>query len=141
MATPASAEKRPKWKTIAYWVTTILGPFSFIVGGTLFLTGGEQPVSQFTHLGLPLYLLKILGFWKIAGAIVSVLPGLPRLKEWVYAGFFFELTGAAAVHIAVGDPAFADGPSAFGPALLFLVIVMISYVLRPPSRRLPGPVL
>lgn len=124
---------REKLRTIAYWLTTILGPASFVVGGTLFLSQGEQQVATLAHLGYPAYALYILGLWKMLGAVAVVVPGLPRLKEWAYAGFFFELTGAAASHAFVGDGA---GP-VLAP-LAFLALVMASWALRPASRRLPG---
>lgn len=127
-----------KVKTILYWLTTILGPASFCIGGYFNLTGAEQPVSQMQHLGFPIWFTTIIGFWKLAGAIVCVLPGLALLKEWAYAGFFFNLTGAAAVHYFAGDPWFSDGPAMIFPPLMFLVIVMASWALRPSSRRLPG---
>lgn len=122
--------KRQKLRTIAYWVTTILGPASFVIGGTLFLAGAEQPSTALASLGYPPYLLKILGVWKILGAVASVAPGLPRLKEWMYAGFFFELTGAAASHALAGH--------SIGKVLEpvpFLVLVAASWALRPASRR------
>ena len=57
------------------------------------LVAGPSVVGVVTHLGYPVYILTILGVWKTLGAIVIVVPGLPRLKEWAYAGIFFELTG------------------------------------------------
>lgn len=124
---------KQKVKSIAYWITTVLGPTSFAIGGTLFLLRHEQPLAQLSALGLPPYMLTILGFWKLAGAIVITLPGLPLVKEWAYAGFFFHLTGAAASHFFNGDPI----TSALQP-LLFLVFVIASWALRPDSRKLPG---
>ncbi len=118
-------------RTIAYWVTTLLGPASFVVGGTLFLSQGGDQVAILAHLGYPAYLLYILGFWKWLGAIITVVPGLPLLKEWAYAGFFFDLTGAAASHAFAGD-----GLSAIVQPLVFLALVMASWALRPASRRL-----
>jgi len=120
-------------KNIAYWTTTVLGPASFVIGGVLFLAHAEQPSTALAELGYQPYLLKILGVWKIGGAVVSVLPGLPRLKEWMYAGFFFELTGAAASHALAGH--------SIGKVLepvVFLGFVLASWALRPPSRRMPG---
>jgi len=38
-------------KSVAYWVTTIFGPASFVIGGVLNLTQTEQVVSTMTHLG------------------------------------------------------------------------------------------
>jgi DoxX-like family len=54
-----------------------------------------------THLGYPPYF--ILGVWKLLGGLVILLPALPLLKEWAYAGMIFDLTGATASHLAMGD--------------------------------------
>ena len=118
-------------KTIAYWVTTIFGPASFIVGGFLFLTRNEQITTTLSHLGYPSYFASILGFWKVLGAIAVVIPGFPRLKEWAYAGFFFDLTSAAASRIFVGD-SIGDILAPIG----FLALVVASWALRPESRKL-----
>jgi hypothetical protein len=54
-------------------------------------------------LGYPVYFLTILGVWKVLSAPALLAPRLPRLKEWAYAGIFFDLTGAAASHAFSGD--------------------------------------
>ncbi|MFD3767415.1 MULTISPECIES: DoxX family protein [Paenibacillus] len=36
-----------------------------------------------TDIGFPLYVTNILGAWKLLGGIAIIMPGLPRLKEWV----------------------------------------------------------
>jgi uncharacterized membrane protein YphA (DoxX/SURF4 family) len=95
------------------------------------LSQSEQVAETMHHLGYPLYFASILGFWKLAGAIAIVAPGFPRLKEWAYAGFFFNLTAAAASQAAVGGSA-AD---VIAP-LMFLALVMASWALRPSSRKL-----
>ena len=118
-------------RTIAFWATTIFGPTSFVIGGVIGLLGGEQVAAGVQHLGYPMYFASILGFWKLAGAIVITAPGLPRLKEWAYAGFLFDLTAAAASHAAVGD-----GAAEIVTPLVFLALVAASYLLRPESRRL-----
>jgi hypothetical protein len=132
-ATPnlAPAAKARTARSIAYWVTTLLGPTSFVIGGVLHLRGGEQVVAGLQHLGYPLYFATILGVWKILGAVVLTVPGLPRLKEWAYAGLFFDLTAAAASHAFSGDRT-----SEIIAPLIFLVLVMASWALRPESRRL-----
>ena len=73
----------------------------------------------------------MLGTWKLLGAIAIVVPGFPRLKEWAYAGFFFDLTAAAVSRAAVGDSA-ADVVA----PLVFLALVIASWALRPASRTL-----
>lgn len=120
-------------KTVAYWTTTIL--VAFFIGG-----GGVSQVIQFlgnVHgvvpvLGYPMYFFAILGFWKVLGAIAILAPRFPRLKEWAYAGIFFDLTGAAASCAAVGG----YGVYAFHViAPLFLaVLTMASWALRPANR-------
>jgi uncharacterized membrane protein YphA (DoxX/SURF4 family) len=80
-------------------------------------------------LGYPPYFVTILGFWKVAGAIAILVPRLPRLKEWAYAGIFFDLTGAAASSAAVHGGAF----HILAP-LIFAVLAIVSWALRPPSR-------
>ncbi len=70
--------------------------------------GGEEMIA---HLGYPLYLLTLLGIWKILGVIALLVPKFPLLKEWAYAGFFFAISGAIFSHIAVGDAAIATAPA------------------------------
>ena len=86
------------------------------------------------HLGYPLYFASILGVWKLLGAIAIVVPGFPRLKEWAYAGFCFDLTAAALSHAAVGDTT-----GDIVAPLVFLALVFASWALRPASRTLAEP--
>src|SRR6476646_11629437 len=112
-------------KTAAFWATTILGPTSFVIGGVLGLVGGPDVVESTRHLGYPLYFVTILSTWKLLGAIAITAPRLPRVKEWAYAGFVFDLTAAAASHAAVGDSA----GDIISP-LVFLALVLASWALR-----------
>jgi uncharacterized membrane protein YphA (DoxX/SURF4 family) len=133
----ASKERAMRYrgaKTVAFWTTTILGPASFVIGGVLHVTQSEEVVATLHHLGYPAYFALLLGAWKLAGAIVIAAPGLPRLKEWAYAGFAFDLTAAAASRAAVGDSA----GDIIAP-LVFLALVLASWALRPASRMLAAP--
>ena len=118
-------------KTTAYWVATILGPASFVIGGYLHLTRDPQVMTTLAHLGYPPYFATILGVWKTLGAIAIVAPGFARLKEWAYAGFFFDLTGAAATRAFVGD-----GVVDIIAPLAFLALVAASWALQPARRGL-----
>src|SRR5665213_1828405 len=90
-----------KAKTIGYWTATILVAFPIGSGGIAQLAHLKQNVDGFVHvLGYPLYFMTILGVWKVLGAIAILVPRFPRLKEWGYAGIFFDLTGAAATWAA-----------------------------------------
>ena len=126
---------RERTRTIAYWITTIFGPASFVIGGYLHLTGDPQVMATLAHLGYPPYFAAIMGVWKLLGAVAITVPGIPRLKEWAYAGFFFDLTGAAATRAFVGDSA-----GDIAAPLVFLALVAASWALRPAGRVLKNPI-
>ncbi len=124
-----------KAKSIAYWTTTILVALPIGSGGVAQLARVPATVEGFVHiLGYPPYFVSILGFWKVAGAIAILVPCFPRLKEWAYAGIFFDLTGAAASSAAVG------GYGAYGfhiiAPLFIAVLAVASWALRPESRKI-----
>jgi uncharacterized membrane protein YphA (DoxX/SURF4 family) len=125
-----------KAKSIAYWTTTVLVAF--------FMSGGVAQVAQYLGnphgvvpaLGYPMYFFAILGVWKVLGAIAILVPRFPRLKEWAYAGIFFDLTGAAASCAAVGGYG-AYGFHVIAP-LIIAGFLVASWTLRPPSRKIGG---
>ena len=124
-----------KAKNIAYWATTILVAFCIGSGGVMQVARVQGTVDGFVHiLGYPLYFVTILGVWKVLGPIAILVPRFPRLKEWAYAGIFFDLTGAAASSAAVG----VYGAYAFHIlAPLFLAVLAVaSWALRPESRKI-----
>ena len=85
-------------------------------------------------LGYPMYFFAILGLWKVLGAIAILAPRFPRLKEWAYAGIFFDLTGAAASCAAVGGYG-AYGFHVIAP-LILVGFTATSWALRPESRKI-----
>jgi len=122
---------------IGYWAATTLigletlaGGVTDVARGRTMLVSGPFVADIIAHLGYPPYFLMILGLWKIPGAIVLLVPGWPRLKEWAYAGVVFELTGAAASFAAHGESA----KEMIAP-LVFASVALASWALRPPSRR------
>jgi hypothetical protein len=118
-------------KAIAYWMTTLIIAAELISGGVLDLARTGSTVATLHHLGYPTYLLSILGPLRILAAGALLAPGLPRLKEWAYAGTFFELTGAALSFAAVGG----STGNVVTP-LLLAACAIASWALRPPSRTL-----
>lgn len=116
-------------KTIAYWITTLLFCGAMGAGGLGNLLRAEEQVASIQSLGYPLYLMTILGVAKLLGIVALLLPGCRLLKEWAYAGFTFDLLGAAASYALVGIYAEMPAP------LIVLGIGAVSYLLRPESRR------
>ena len=106
-------------------VTTALAVVAFAVPGMMNLFRAPHIVRDMVHLGYPLYVTTILGIWKLLGAATIALPGHQRLKEWAYAGMIFDLTGAAASRLAVGD-----GAASILIPLLIAGVVTASWTLR-----------
>ena len=125
-----------KNKTIAFWILTGLVVITQTGSGIGDLMKAQPLVEGVAALGYPPYIITILGPFKILGAIVLAVPGLLRLKEWAYAGFFFDFSGATLSHYYNGDSI-----DLIAPAAIAIVILLGSYFLRPKSRRLAGPVL
>jgi uncharacterized membrane protein YphA (DoxX/SURF4 family) len=125
-------------KAIGYWATTLVVALELLAGGLTdlvhgreALVAGQPVVAVITHLGYPVYVLTILGGWKLLAAVALLVPRFPRLKEWAYAGTFFEMTGAAVSLGASG----ADGGTVSFP-LFVAALALASWALRPPDRTL-----
>lgn len=120
-----------KRNKIIYWIATVWLALGMTATGVVQLLQQDQEKIKMTALGYPLYVLTILGVWKILGVITVLVPRFPLLKEWAYAGFFFAMSGAVYSHLAVGDSA----KELFGPVLL-IVLTVISWYFRPADRKL-----
>jgi uncharacterized membrane protein YphA (DoxX/SURF4 family) len=124
-----------KTHKIIYWIFTAWLALGMISTGAAQLmknkpgAGGYDSVVN--TLGFPAYMLTLLGVLKIVGAIVVLIPKLPLLKEWAYAGFFFVMSGALFSHIAAGDTSFG----AIFPVILLLTITAVSWYFRPVDRK------
>jgi hypothetical protein len=93
-----------KTKKAGYWLATGFTATAYFVICAADILHAPMMMASLARLGYPVYLATILGVWKLLGAAAITAPGLPRLKEWAYAGMFFNLTGAALSHAASGDP-------------------------------------
>jgi DoxX-like family len=116
-------------RNIAYWVSTGLVALLSLFAAFAYLSGNPQAVGGFAHVGYPQQLRVLLGIAKLLGAITLLVPGLATLKEWAYAGFTFAWISAFIAHYLA-----KDGPTAFMP-LVLLLLLAISYLTRPASRR------
>lgn len=111
-----------KTTNILYWVFTVLFAGFMIFSALPNIRETKESEEIFKQLGYPLYLQVFLGIAKLLGAVVILIPAFQRLKEWAYAGLFFDLTGAAYSCVAAGFP--ASGLAFFA---VFIIVLFLSY--------------
>jgi uncharacterized membrane protein YphA (DoxX/SURF4 family) len=119
-----------KASKITYWISTIWLALGMTSTGVVQLIKMEEEVTAITKLGYPVYMLTILGVWKILGVVAVLVPRFALLKEWAYAGFFFNMSGAVISHIVMGD----ETLELVGPLLLILLTI-VSWYFRPADRK------
>ena len=127
-----------KRNKIIYWISTLWLASGLAATGVqqllkVQLEGVVAPpgVYGIAQLGYPVYLLTIIGVWKLLGVVALLVPKYPLLKEWAYAGVFFLLTGAIFSHLASGSPM-----GELFPATLLLVLTVLSWYYRPAARKI-----
>jgi uncharacterized membrane protein YphA (DoxX/SURF4 family) len=110
---------------LLYWLSTGLLAALMTMSAIVNLLSTPESVAAFEHLGYPAYLLPFLGVAKLLGSVALVVPGFPKLREWAYAGFVFDLGGAMYSSMAVGDPA-----STWLPIGIGFLLIAVSYRLN-----------
>lgn len=115
---------------IIYWIFTCWLALGMVSTGIVQLIRIPEEEANFTSLGYPLYLMTLIGIWKLLGSVAVLAPRFPLLKEWAYAGFFFTMSGAAISHIAAGHSI-----GKVFPPLLLLALTAISWYFRPADRK------
>lgn len=118
-ATPVAMKKTK----ITYWILT--GLFAFVMLGSAIpdIMVVPMAVQGFKEMGYPAYLIPFLGWAKLFGVIAILVPGFSRLKEWAYAGLFFDLLGAT-YSVANSGKTFSD----WAPMLVIVAVGIGSYV-------------
>jgi hypothetical protein len=119
-----------KARTIGYWVTTGILVFC-MTGGFFELVGAKMTMDGIMKLGYPGYIIPALGLGKVLAILAILWPGFPRLKEWAYAGIFFNMAGAVVSHVARNDATWS-----IVVTITIAGITLASWALRPESRRL-----
>lgn len=114
-----------KASNITYWISTILFAGLMIFSAA----GGLQPTQQaiqliHDQLGYPVYFIPFISVAKVIASIVILIPAIGRsVKEWAYAGLFFDLAGAIYSGIAVSG---TFDPRMIG-MLIWIVPGVVSY--------------
>ncbi|MFJ9367264.1 DoxX family protein [Nocardia sp. NPDC101769] len=130
--TPAA---RGRIRTYAYWACTVSLAFMMVSGAYGEYTQQYGTLETHTILGYPIYFLTLIATWKLLGSAAILVPGFPRLKEWAYAGMFFNMTGAFISHLVERDYGAAGMHLTVTAAIV--VLVLASWALRPADRMLP----
>lgn len=115
---------------ISYWVFTLWLCLGLASSGIVQVLRMQAEIEFILKLGFPLYIVTLLGAWKLLAIPALLVPKFPLLKEWAYAGIVFTMSGAIWSHAAVGN----GMKDFFGP-ILMVVLVGLSWSLRPVSRK------
>ncbi|HTF30671.1 MAG TPA: DoxX family protein [Flavitalea sp.] len=113
---------QPKTINILYWVFTILFAALMIFSSYASILVNED-AKKLIHdqLGFPIYFIPFTGYAKLIGAIVILIPGLKTIKEWAYAGLFFDLFGVVYSSIALAGTV--------DPMIFFMLIWFVPGIL------------
>jgi hypothetical protein len=109
-----------KTAKIIYWIATGLLCLMMLGSAGMYIFNHQAVAEIFTKLGYPTYIVYPLAVAKILGVIAILSKQSKTLKEWAYAGFFFDFLLAASAHINVGDGEFI-------PAVAALILLSVSY--------------
>jgi uncharacterized membrane protein YphA (DoxX/SURF4 family) len=115
-----------------YWIATGLMSVGMLGSGLAQIAHAKEMIDLVVPLGYPMYILYIIGVWKILGVIAILVPGFKLLKEWAYAGFFFVMTGALISHLSIGDYSLKG---LIGP-FMQTIFIITSWYFRPANRKI-----
>lgn len=118
-----------KW---IYWIATVLVALLYLAGGAYYLSDIAGVQRIFPTLGYPPYLVPILAVLKPLAAVTILWRFSVKLSDLAYTGMFFHLLLAISAHLNAGD-------YGFGPALLGLVALVVSFLTQNAARRNPSP--
>jgi hypothetical protein len=113
---------KPKTINTLYWTFTILFCALMIFSSWASILVNEDSVNLIHGmLGYPKYFIPFTGWAKLIGSLVLLIPGYGRIKEWAYAGLFFDLIAAVYSGISVAKT--------FDPLMLTLLIWFVPGIL------------
>ncbi|MGZ2370739.1 DoxX family protein [Ancylomarina sp. YFZ004] len=110
-------EKKNK---IIYWMATGLLSAMMLMSASMYIFNYEMVGQTFASLGFPIYIIYPLAIAKILGVIAILSRKSKFLKEWAYAGFFFDFVLALSAHWVANDGEFVS-------AFVAILLLMVSY--------------
>lgn len=105
---------------IIYWISTGLLCLLMLLSAGMYIFNHQMVAEIFVKLGHPAYIVYPLAIAKILGVIAILSKQSKILKEWAYAGFFFDFVLALAAHLHAGG-------SEFVTPLIALILLFVSY--------------
>lgn len=111
-----------KKNKIIYWVATGVLSIMMLMSSGMYVFNNAEIQKLFIEFGFPIYIIYPLALLKVSGVLVITLSKWKTVKEWAYAGLFFNFLLAISAHISIGD----GGQSG---AIIALVLLIVSYVL------------
>ncbi|MCW3122230.1 MAG: hypothetical protein JWQ38_1722 [Flavipsychrobacter sp.] len=105
---------------IIYWISTILFALLMLASAMPDVLKLPDAVKFMAMLGYPAYFTPFIGWAKVLGCVAILVPGFPRIKEWAYAGLFFDLIGATYSQLAIGP---------FNPQMLIMLVWILPGVV------------
>ncbi len=106
---------------IIYWIATVLLCLLMLMSAGMYILNHQFVAEIFVKLGYPTYIVYPLAIAKILGITAILTKISPTLKEWAYAGFFYDFVLAMAAHLNAGDGGFVT-------PLIALVLLFVSYI-------------
>ena len=108
---------------IIYWSSTGIISLMMIFSGFSYLTNPAIK-EAFVHIGFPDFFRIELAFAKLLGAVVLLIPFIPKkVKDFTYSGFVIVFISAFIAHLSKGDAI----SMAIMP-IIFLGILGVSYL-------------
>jgi hypothetical protein len=118
-------------RRVIYITSTAILVLEILAGALMDFGHVPFVLQDIRSLGYPTYILYIVGVWKILAVGALLWRRLPRLREWAYAGVFFEMSGAVASHVLAGDPF-----GKFAVPLAFTLLTLLSWWFQPDRQTL-----
>lgn len=103
-----------------YWVSTGLLCLAMLLSAASYLFLYDRVAEIFVGLGFPTFIIYPLAIAKFLGVVAILTRKSETLKEWAYAGFFFDFMIALLTHINVGD-------GAYWMPIVALILLFVSY--------------
>ena len=112
---------KDKQKRLIYIIATSLLSLLMLFSAGMYFFNHDVIAETFTRLGYPSYIIYPLAILKIFGLIAIWSKKSNTLREWAYAGFFFDFVLAFSAHIHANDGEYI-------PSLIAILLLITSYI-------------